>query len=52
MTPLYRLLSGRLPRPLAIAALAFLYAAMLFALLVVSSSGFEDNVYVDVREAR
>ena len=53
MTPLYRLLSSKLPRPWAVAALAVLYAVMLFGVLLAGGSrGIEDNVYVDVKARR
>jgi hypothetical protein len=52
MTPLYRLLSSKLPRRWAVAALAVLYSAMLFGVLLAGSYGIEHNVYVDVKGKR
>ena len=52
MTPLYRLLSSKLPKPWAVVALAVLYTAMLFGVLLAGTHGIEDNVYVDVKGKR
>jgi hypothetical protein len=47
MTPLFSWLAARLPRAVAVAALALAYAAMLFG-LVIAGGSIEHAAYVDV----